>query len=715
MDKKNYVSDKYSKDYYFFSYKFVRDMSLGYVYLTKFDLEIIDTVYFQRLKDIRQLTCRQVYPSAIHTRFEHSLGVMELTRRVMKSINTNGFISKRSNNIIFDEQIQFNAAIAALLHDVGHCPMSHLGESEFNQDEIQVELFNCITDDETLKESKLSLEIGNNPKNLKGAAHEQNSCIVILKKFSKIFSDVEDRKIECASSQKGYLFVDTEFVIRCILGMPYIPSKSDEVKLYNEKNIVIGLINSKVFDMDKLDYIMRDSFFTGIGVPQIDVDRLFKNIYLREYPQYEVVFLSKAVPVLQNMIESRDSLYMYVYNHHTVVYTDFILSYIFRRLAHNEQDFLDMMLHFARDNYMKKTKVKSIPSEYEENIKEALNTGYDPVIHLGIVSKEYLFSVDSIIEQSRSDSDLLSLLNILRYDLEKKMDSSSFKEDFILYLFGEVENQCRTAGISYSSFKSWSKNNQKYIERLFNNICRIYNLIENYSFRKYLKPWWKTNSEFESFKDIMRLNLGSHECETLCNWICNGEKDNVKWDEICSQIAKNVCFITRCLYNDDTINNDTINLLEPLNNDEFFVIRRSTHFFELSAIKDLKIAQKKNEVLGAPANVETVSDAYYIKPLTDVLPQRDYNKSFEKNSFYIFSKPLSETVVETVGLNKCEKHYELIKDIFIFVAKELVSDGILTFKENYCVFDSTESKKSEDEAHEKMYSLFRQNLLNNFE
>lgn len=710
MDKEVYASNSYSKEYYFNSCKFVRDMSLGYVYLTQFDLDIIDTIYFQRLKDIRQLTCRQVYPAANHTRFEHSLGVLELTRRVMKSINANGFISNcTENNIILDEQLQFNAAIAALLHDVGHCPMSHLGESEFNQNEIQNELYNYIANDNKLCKSKLFKELDGHAHNLKGAAHEQNSCVVILKQFHHILSDVEEKKIECKSFQNQYLFVDFELLIRCILGMPYKNTNIDETKLNNEKNVVIGLINSKIFDMDKLDYIMRDSFFTGIGTPKIDVDRLFKNIYLKENPQYEIVFSSKAVPVLQNMIESRDLLYMYVYNHHMVIYTDFILSYIFRRLAHNERDFLNMIHKFLRDVYLKKNKPNSLCFSDEE-INDLLNMMYEPVINLGIVSKEYLFSVNSIIEQNRSDSDLISLLNILRYNLEQQVNSSDFKENFELYLVSEVKNQCESIGIKSNSFKSWSKRNPKYIERLFNNINRIYNLTMNYSCRKFLKPWWKTNSEFESFKDKMKFAIGTEECEMICNWICNGEnsneKNHVKWDEFCSQLAKNVSYITRCLYNDKGLNNNTINLLEPLDNDEFFVIRRSTHFFESSAIKDLKIAQKSNEMFGAPENTESVSDAYYIKPLTEVLPQRDYNKKFEKNSFYIFSKPLSEIIVNSVDMKKCQKHYKCIEEIFMFVAKELANDGILAFRDNYCTHDGNDNN-----AHQKMYTRYKNRIV----
>lgn len=61
-----------SKSYYLTPVKFIRDIVHGYVNVTKFELKLIDTIHFQRLKDVRQLTCDQVYPSARHTRFEHS-------------------------------------------------------------------------------------------------------------------------------------------------------------------------------------------------------------------------------------------------------------------------------------------------------------------------------------------------------------------------------------------------------------------------------------------------------------------------------------------------------------------------------------------------------------------------------------------------------------------------------------------------------------------
>lgn len=79
-------------DYYFKPIKIIRDLVHGYINLTEFDIKIMGTLEFQRLKDIKQLTCQQVYPSAQHTRFEHSLGVLELMRNSLKHLNKNGIL-----------------------------------------------------------------------------------------------------------------------------------------------------------------------------------------------------------------------------------------------------------------------------------------------------------------------------------------------------------------------------------------------------------------------------------------------------------------------------------------------------------------------------------------------------------------------------------------------------------------------------------------------
>lgn len=237
--------EKKTKGYYLDSVKFVRDLVHGYVYLTKFELKLVDTIEFQRLKDIRQLTCQHVYPAAKHTRFEHSLGVLELTKRAIKNLNRNGVLSAGKQEL-FGGNLRFNAALAALLHDVGHCPFSHLGEIEFNKDEVWERLYNNVKaklPDTPLwkKLEKLQESKGKKP----GAVHEQLSCIVILEKF---YEELATVKVELNDEEED-LSVDFELLIRSILGIEYDISaeflKEDdrEYRKNQKKNVIVPLRN----------------------------------------------------------------------------------------------------------------------------------------------------------------------------------------------------------------------------------------------------------------------------------------------------------------------------------------------------------------------------------------------------------------------------------------------------------------------------------------
>ncbi|HSF49813.1 MAG TPA: HD domain-containing protein, partial [Nitrososphaeraceae archaeon] len=92
-----------------------------YIRFTELEREIIDTPVFQRLRKIRQLAgAHLVYPSAQHTRFEHSLGTMHLAGLAGLTLLDKGYIEKK-------DQLE-GLRLAALLHDIGHGPFSHLFE-----------------------------------------------------------------------------------------------------------------------------------------------------------------------------------------------------------------------------------------------------------------------------------------------------------------------------------------------------------------------------------------------------------------------------------------------------------------------------------------------------------------------------------------------------------------------------------------------------------
>ncbi|MBN1620280.1 HD domain-containing protein [candidate division WOR-3 bacterium] len=103
--------------------KVIRDAVWGDIEINALEKEIIDTPSFQRLRKIRQLGCAHlVYPTALHTRFDHSLGTLHCASLIMQSIVKKGFT--------FEPEDKLTIRLAALLHDVTHIPFGHTLEDE---------------------------------------------------------------------------------------------------------------------------------------------------------------------------------------------------------------------------------------------------------------------------------------------------------------------------------------------------------------------------------------------------------------------------------------------------------------------------------------------------------------------------------------------------------------------------------------------------------
>ncbi|MFQ5815435.1 MAG: HD domain-containing protein [Candidatus Hydrothermarchaeaceae archaeon] len=135
--------------------KVIRDPIHGDIFLTELEMRIVDSLEFQRLRRIKQLGMTYlVYPSANHTRFEHSLGAMHVASRVAERLQ-----------LPKDDAIKLR--VAALLHDAGHGPLSHTSEELLERymgqshEEITMELINssdlsAILRDEGLKPEEVS-------------------------------------------------------------------------------------------------------------------------------------------------------------------------------------------------------------------------------------------------------------------------------------------------------------------------------------------------------------------------------------------------------------------------------------------------------------------------------------------------------------------------------------------------------------------------------
>ncbi len=681
-------------DRYFKPRKIIRDLVHDYINLTEFELEIIDMIPFQRLKDIRQLTCQQVYPSARHTRFEHSLGVMELTRRAIESLNQNGILTRygidTEQGTPISSNTSFNAILAALLHDVGHCPFSHLGEQQFDRldvwDRLRYDVHQLLggsTLDHRFQDKKY------NDKPDKGAIHEQLSCIVILESFYD--------KLKRVAVEEKTIKVDFELLLRCILGIEY----ETKTPNYMEYNAVIQLINSNIFDMDKLDYIIRDSFFTGIGAPTIDTQRLFRNMYLSE--RYTLVFTSKAVPVLQNMIEARDDLYMYVYNHHTAVFSDFMFAYIQRRMDHNARAFYKLLY----------PKLGSDTFGFTQQLAEF------PVSRQGLVLKPYLFSPSAVIEGNRSDSDWLSLVNVISIASKQNEDDLLIKLELDALINDEKADLIKSPGgkrygkifslfvrtkggkknYFIARFVRWREPTEKQCKELVTQIKRTYMLINRYQSRQFLKPWWKTIFEFENF--MARHFYDDSLRKQLCDLIYYGGKNGMPASEFRSQLAKHVKYIMQQLFQAGVV-------CANLNDDDFFIVERSVRFFDIDTIEQLNIALHTNEIVGklSENTKEKSTQEYYIKNLTSIIPQKDYSSLYGERSFYVYSRDISCDKMSKYSSEQLEKFNQTVEQVFVFTSEEMLRRGEEDFIKRFCNNIIGSEKESMQELFECYKSRF---------
>src|SRR5689334_12861241 len=104
------------------SRKLIRDAVHGDIQMTALEVELMDTPEFQRLRGIKQLgTAYLVFPSAMHTRFEHSLGTSWMAKRLVESIRRTQTVSADDEQLI---------RVSALLHDITHIPFGHTLEDE---------------------------------------------------------------------------------------------------------------------------------------------------------------------------------------------------------------------------------------------------------------------------------------------------------------------------------------------------------------------------------------------------------------------------------------------------------------------------------------------------------------------------------------------------------------------------------------------------------
>lgn len=256
--------------------------------------KLVNTFELQRLRRIKQLGVTEyVFPSATHTRFAHSIGVFNYARKLIDIIDREITLKRVGGE--FNRPRARVAVLAAMLHDIGHGPFSHAFE-----------------------EARKSIARQRDGKDAKIKKHEYFSAELVRAKNSQI-SEI-------------LLQVDVD------------PNEvADLIQAETPIDMYHAIISSS-FDADRLDYLQRDKYMTGVGAGSIDLAWLLDNVRVAELDvsaaedatavfRHSFCLNYKARDAAEDFILSRFRLYSNVYFHKTTRGMEQLISAIFRGIA----------------------------------------------------------------------------------------------------------------------------------------------------------------------------------------------------------------------------------------------------------------------------------------------------------------------------------------------------------------------------------------------
>jgi len=326
----------------------IQDPIHGAITFGAIEAAVIDHPLFQRLHGLRQNSLLYlVFPAANHTRFDHSLGVMYLADRFLeKLLNNQRHICKAGiyrtsyqdpyrvdDSTIFetieilhgDNYFRLAIRIAALFHDIGHGPLSHLFDKFFpSWNEIQ----NFTTEPGYKHIHECFSQIPEDKKN-EPIRHETLSCIIATRVLLDCTSALEEFQLDPSKMVKD---------ICAIIDDQLQPSMQLLGKHYKFHPLLHDILSSDI-DVDRMDYLLRDSHMCGVNYGLYDPHRILKSMcaYGRTDSQtLRVGVRHSGLGALEDLLLSRYQMHSHIYGHKTNRACGTMLEAIRKRLKESK-------------------------------------------------------------------------------------------------------------------------------------------------------------------------------------------------------------------------------------------------------------------------------------------------------------------------------------------------------------------------------------------
>lgn len=273
--------------------KVIKDPVWGMTALTPLEINILDCPLVQRLRRVHQTGLSYLtYPSALHKRFDHSVGMLSCATKTANAINDRHL--SRSKPSPFTKRDIQEIRLAAILHDVGHACLSHVTEPYFDGHPL----------------IKHSLKYLKESKQVVPSNHELISSLIIR---SEAFIEFFEK---CRSIGYSGEIRDSKETLNHISDMVIgFPINGENEEAYKSE-----LINGP-YDSDKMDYIFRDSYFTGVAL-STDLERFIYGLSVSKVPQTgrkSIVLDANAASTFDQLVFSKMALYTNVYNHQKIL------------------------------------------------------------------------------------------------------------------------------------------------------------------------------------------------------------------------------------------------------------------------------------------------------------------------------------------------------------------------------------------------------------